>query len=109
MTRDELLKYVGKIVKISPKHKSDGCYLSIHKYEDYIDLTSLVKASPNMYVFSENEVLESMYYNKMPISSIKTIDEIFGEQVAPTGCEVVPIYEYFGHEIGDWISKPIEE
>ena len=119
MKKQELEKYVGKFVEITIIDSLnniyyDEGYLSIHKMGDFIYLSNLLDCDcDDQYTFeSEEDFLILMERDKIPVNYIVYIGEleiIYDNDEENEETVGDSIYEYFGHEIGDWTSKPIEE
>jgi len=97
MTRQELEKYVGKFCHINERGFSDRGFLIFSKVKDEYCILTLYSLNINAFV-----VYEYLYKSKRQIKDILNIKEVDNEYNSKT------IHECFGHEIEDWISKPIE-
>jgi len=103
MTRQELEKWIGKHVHVgyasyaSPRYY-EGFFI-LHKNEDFYHVDFLNKKS---------KIDENTYLNQLN-NCLLTISEIVSIIETPNRNCDSSIYEYFGHEVGDWLSKPIEQ
>jgi len=101
MTREELLPYVGKFCHIFFKNDPcHGCgFISIHKTEDLISIDSFIRGA---FVGTEIEILEEINSFSFPLLEINNIRE------ETNTYNWISIHEHLGHELKDWLSKPIK-
>jgi len=100
MDRDDLLKYVGKYVKVCVNKGSIifNSFFILHKKENLYNV-----AAYNPYFSMTEEDYVQLLDNQG--RDIKEIDIILEDENIFL---LIPIFEHFGHEIGDWLSKPIQ-
>ena len=107
MTRDEAMKWVGKFVKIIPVENTGSAivgHFMLNKVNNGV--LAIRWAEKCNKVYSEEIVVSSFDKCSYDLQDVVSICEVKEDCV---GYKCIPIHDYFGHEIGDWLSKPIDQ